>query len=370
MAMEFQFVVIGAGLAGATIGERIASQLDKKVLVVEKRKHIAGNCYDFYNEADILVHKYGPHVFHTKIKEVWDYLSHFTDWHLYQHRVRVYVDGKLVPLPINLDTVNQLFGTNLAVEELPNFLERIRVPINEIRSSEDVVLSQVGSFLYEKIYKNYTLKQWGVTPDKLDPQIISRLPVRESRDDRYFDELYQGLPKQGYTSMVEKMLSHPNISLLLGLDYKEIISNINYKTLVYTGPIDYYFDYKYGKLPYRSLDLKFETHDVEYYQPVAVVNYPNDYDFTRITEFKHMTGQKSNKTSILKEYPREAAAEDEPYYPVFDEQTNKLAERYRREVEKGSNVFFLGRLAEYKYYNMDAVVARALELFSNKIAGS
>ena len=273
-----------------------------------------------------------------------------------------------MPFPINLDTVNQLFGTNLSIEELPEFFERIKEPVGEIKSSADVVLCQVGSIFYEKIYKNYTLKQWGVTPDKLDPKITSRVPVRENRDDRYFNDPYQGLPEEGYTRVVEKMLSHPNIRLILGVDYKEIIDNIEYKVLVYTGPIDYYFNYKYGKLPYRSLELRLETHDVEYYQPVAVVNYPNDYDFTRITEFKHMTGQKSNRTSILKEYPREATADDEPYYPAFNEQTNRLVERYRREAEN-EGVFFVGRLAEYEYYNMDTVVARALQIFNSQIAG-
>jgi UDP-galactopyranose mutase len=369
MVMKFPYVVVGAGLAGATVAERVASQLDEEVLVLEKRRHIAGNCYDFYNEAGILVHKYGPHIFHTRAKEVWDYLSNFTDWHLYQHRVLVYVDGKLMPFPINLDTVNQLFGTDLSIEELPGFFERIREPVSEIKSSADVVLGQVGSVFYEKIYKNYTLKQWGVTPDMLDPKVISRVPVRENRDDRYFDDPYQGLPRAGYTSMVDRMLTHPNIKLILGVDYKDVISNIEYKTLVYTGPIDYYFNYRYGKLPYRSLELKLETHDVEYCQPVAVVNYPNDYDFTRITEFKHMTGQRSDRTSILKEYPRGATADDEPYYPVFDEQNSKLAERYKREAKK-EEVFFVGRLAEYEYYNMDAVVGRALQVFSGEIAAS
>jgi len=365
--MKFKYVVVGAGLAGATIAERIASQLDEQVLVIEKKKHIAGHCYDFYDENGILVHKYGPHIFHTKLKEVWNYLSNFTEWHLYQHRVLSYVDGKLVPIPINLDTINELFRTKLTVQELPEFLEKIREPITEIKTSADVVLSKVGQYLYEKMFKNYTLKQWGVTPDKLDPQIISRIPIRKNRDDRYFDDPYQGLPKEGYTRMVEKMLSHPNIKLLLGTDYKEVISEIEHEKLIYTGPVDYYFDYKYGKLPYRTLEMKFETYDMEYYQPVAVVNYPNDYDFTRITEFKHMTGQKHPETTILKEFPKGTTAEEEPYYPVFNEATNKLAAKYREEAEQEPNTIFVGRLAEYKYYNMDIVVSRALEIFKKKI---
>ncbi len=367
--MKSKYVVVGAGISGATVAERIASQLNEQVLVIEKRKYIAGNCYDFYDDAGILVHKYGPHIFHTKIKEVWDYLSNFTDWHLYQHRVLSYVDGKLVPIPINLNSLNQLFGTNLTIEELPEFLERIREPINEIKTSADVILSKVGRYLYEKMYENYTKKQWGVTPDKLDPQVISRIPVHMNRDDRYFEDPYQGLPTQGYTRMVERMLSHPNIGILLGVGYKEAISQIDYQKLIYTGPIDYYFDYKYGKLPYISLDMKFETYNEEYYQSVAVVNYPNDYDFTRITEFKHLTGQKSTRTTILKEFPKGTTAEDEPYYPVFDEQNNELADKYRKEAGKEPNTLFVGRLAEYKYYNMDITVERALEEFRDKVEG-
>ncbi len=365
--MKFKYVVVGAGLAGATMAERIASQLDEQVLVIEEKRYIAGHCYDSYDENGILVHKYGPHIFHTKIKEAWDYLSTFTEWHLYQHRVLSYVDGKLVPIPINLDTINELFGTKLTAQELPEFFEKMREPITEIKTSADVVLSKVGRYLYEKMFKNYTLKQWGVTPDKLDPQIISRVPIRENRDDRYFDDPYQGLPKEGYTRMVERMLSHPNIKLLLGTDYKEVIGEIDSERLIYTGPIDYYFDYKYGKLPYRTLEMKFETHDVEYYQPVAVVNYPNDYAFTRITEFKHMTGQKHDKTAILKEFPKGTTAEEEPYYPVFNQQTKQAAAKYGEEAEQEPNTTFVGRLAEYKYYNMDIVVARALEVFEKKI---
>lgn len=361
--MKFKYVVVGAGLAGATVAERIASQLDEKVLVIEKKKHVAGLCYDFWDDAGILVHRYGPHIFHTRLKEVWDYLSNFTEWHLYQHRVLSYVDGRLVPIPINLDTVNEVFGTSLSVEELPVFFDRIREPRAEIRSSADVVLSQVGRYLYEKMFEKYTAKQWGVTPDKLDPEVTARVPVRFNRDPRYFDDPHQGLPKHGYTRMVERMLAHPNITLMLGVDYKQVIADIKFDKLVYTGPIDYYFDYKFGRLPYRSVEMRFETHDLEYYQPVAVVNYPNDYDFTRVTEFKHMTGQRAPKTTILKEYPREATAEDEPYYPVFEPRTNNVAERYREEAASQTNVFFVGRLAEYRYYNMDVAVKRALMVF-------
>lgn len=358
--MNFDYVVVGAGLAGSTLAERIASQKDKEVLVIEKKNHIAGHCFDYYDKHDILVHKYGPHIFHTKHKEVWDYLSNFTDWKLYQHRVLSYVDGKFVPIPINLDTVNKLFGTELTTEELPDFFERKSKPIDNIETSADVILSKVGEYLYEKMFKNYTKKQWGVTPDKLDPRIISRVPIRENRDDRYFDDPYQGLPKNGYTKMVKNMLDQPNVKIILGIDYKEIIDDISFERLFYTGPIDYYFDYEYGKLPYRSLEMKFETHHRNKYQPAAVINYPNDYEFTRITEFKSITGQESKKTTILKEHPKETSAEREPYYPVFNEETNKVANKYRERAKKIDTVF-VGRLANYEYYDMDIVVFKALK---------
>lgn len=365
--MNFDYVIVGVGLAGSTIAERIASERQGEVLVIEKKNHLAGHCFDYYNNSGILVHKYGPHIFHTEKKEVWDYLSGFTDWRLYQHRVLSYVDGQLVPIPINLKTINKLFGTNLAKKELPDFFEELKEPIDEIESSADVVLSQVGEYLYEKMFKNYTKKQWGVTPDKLDPQIISRIPTRENRDDRYFDDPYQGLPENGYTSMVKNMLDSPNIKTLLGADYKEIINEIDFDQLIYTGPIDYYFDYEYGKLPYRGLDMEFETYSREQYQSNSVINYPNDYDFTRITEFKHLTGQESSKTTILKEYPKGTSAEEEPYWPVFDEETNKIAEKYRKEA-RGSSTVFVGRLANYQYYNMDEAVFKALEAYRSEIS--
>lgn len=361
--MHFPYVVVGSGLAGSTFAERISSQLKKRVLVVEMKKHVAGHCYDYYDKNGILIHKYGPHIFHTEMTKVWNYLSRFTEWKLYQHRVLSYVDGQLVPIPINLNTVNELFGTDLTINELPSFLEELSEPIEEINNSADVVLSQVGKYLYKKMYKNYTKKQWGVTPDKLDPQIISRVPIRENKDDRYFDDTYQGLPRNGYTEMVKNMLSSPRIKVLLGTDYKEVIEDLSYDQLIYTGPIDYFFDYEFGKLPYRSLDLHFENHEKKQYQPAAVVNYPNDYEFTRITEFKHMTGQNSDKTTILKEYPKRASAEEEPYYPVFDEETKQISNEYNKK-ENSSEAIFIGRLAEYKYYNMDEVVSRALEVFS------
>ncbi len=364
--MHFDYIVVGAGLAGSTLAERIASENDEKVLVIEKKKHIAGHCFDYHNKHDILIHKYGPHIFHTNQKEVWDYLSNFTNWQLYQHRVLSYVDGLLVPIPINLDTVNKLFGTDLTTEELPEFFEKKSKDIDKIESSADVVLSQVGEYLYEKLFKNYTKKQWGVTPDNLNPEVISRVPIRESRDDRYFDDPYQGLPENGYTAMVKNMLNHPNIKILLGTDFKEVLDEINFNHMIYTGPLDYYFDYKFGELPYRGLDMKFETYHKDSYQTNAVINYPNDYDFTRVTEFKQLTGQETNKTTILKEYPKEASAMSEPYYPILDEETDNLASKYREEANS-SDTIFAGRLANYEYLDMDIAVSRALKTFKNEI---
>jgi len=361
----FDFLIVGAGFAGCVVAERIASQLDRKVLIVERRDHIGGNCYDFYNDDGILVHKYGPHYFRTNSKKVFDYLSQFTKWHYYQYKILAFVNGQLLPLPINLDTVNRLYGLNLSSFELEKFFERVRKPVQKIRTSEDVIIAQVGRELYEKFFKNYTRKQWGLDPSELDASVCARIPVRTNRDGRYFNDKYQAMPKRGYTGMFRKMISHPNIHLLLKTDYKEILNLIPFNKMIYTGPIDEFFDYKFGRLPYRSLRLEFETLDQEWYQPVSQVNYPNDYDFTRIVEIKHATGQRHQKTTIVREYP---VAEGDPYYPIPKEENRLLYERYRKEADKLKGVYFIGRLAHYKYYNMDEVVALALELFETKIA--
>jgi UDP-galactopyranose mutase len=363
----FDFLIVGAGFAGCVLAERIASQLDRKVLIVEKRDHIGGNCYDFYNDDGILVHKYGPHYFRTNSKKVFDYLSQFTKWHYYQYKILAFVDGQLFPIPINLDTVNRLYGMNMSIFELEKFFKQVREPIKKIKTSEDVVIAQVGRELYEKFFKNYTRKQWGLDPSELDASVCARIPVRNNRDGRYFNDKYQVMPKHGYTKMFRKLISHPNIHLLLKTDYKEILSLIPFNKMIYTGPIDEYFDYKFGRLPYRSLKFKFETLYLEWYQPVSQVNYPNDYDFTRIVEIKHATGQRHQKTTIVREYPSE---EGDPYYPIPKKENHLLYEKYRKETNKLKSVYFIGRLAHYKYYNMDEVVALALELFENKIATS
>lgn len=360
--MKFKYVVVGAGLAGLTIAERIADVLKEDVLVIEKRNHIAGNVYDSYNEDGILVHNYGPHIFHTKDKEVYEYLSRFTEWNDFWHRVLTYVDGNLVPMPITVETINKLYHLNLNCDEVEAFLKTKAVELPEIRTSKDVALSKVGEDIYQKIFENYTKKQWGIDPAELDTSVISRIPIRTNRDTRYFNDKYQGMPKYGYTRMCEKMIQNKHIKLLLNTDYKEIINELEYDKLIYTGPTDYFYDYKFGKLKYRSIDFKFETWDKEEYQEAPVVNYPNDYDYTRITEFKKLTWQEHKKTTIVKEFPTN---EGEPYYPFPTKECKEQFARYEQEMEKEDNVFFLGRLAEYRYYNMDAVVRSALDLFES-----
>lgn len=362
---HFKYVIVGAGLAGITIAERIATVLHEPVLIIEKRDHIAGNVYDSYDEHGILIHNYGPHTFHTDDEEVFNYICQYARWNEYQHRVLSYVDGNFVPIPISLETINILYNLNLSEDEIDEFIASRCEPIKEIKTSEDVVLSQAGRDIYEKFFKNYTLKQWGVEPSLLDKTVIGRIPFRKNRDTRYFTDKYQGNPKGGYTEMCRKMLNHPEISILLNTDYKAIIDEISYEKLIYTGPIDYYFDYCFGKLLYRSIRFEFETYDMESFQATASSRYPNDYDFTRITEFKKMTGQRSEKTTICKEYP---CFDGEPYYPYPTDEWREKAEQYRMLSDKEKDTIFVGRLAEYKYYDMDDVIRRALDVFNNEIA--
>ncbi|WP_324675705.1 UDP-galactopyranose mutase [Hymenobacter sp. GOD-10R] len=356
----FDYLIVGAGFAGSVLAERLATRSNKKVLIVDKRSHIAGNAYDHYNEEGILVHKYGPHIFHTNSKDVFEYLSNFTDWRPYEHRVLASVDGQLVPMPINLDTINKLYGLNLNSFEVEQFLESQAEEVPVIRTSEDVVVSKVGRQLYEKFFRNYTRKQWGLDPSELDKSVTSRVPTRTNRDDRYFTDTYQAMPLHGYTRMFERMLEHPNISIMLNTDYHDIIDFIPFKEMIFTGPVDEYFDFKFGKLPYRSLEFKHETLNTENALAAAVVNYPNDNLYTRITEFKALTGQKHPKTSLVYEYPK---AEGDPYYPVPQPQNAELYNKYKKLADETPGVHFVGRLATYRYYNMDQVVAQALTLY-------
>jgi len=356
----FDYLVVGAGFSGSVIAERLARDSGKKVLVVDKRNHIGGNAYDHYDDHGILVHKYGPHIFHTNSREVFEYLSQFTPWRAYEHHVLASVDGQLVPIPINLDTINKLYGMNLNSFQAEEFFQSVAEPREHIRTSEDVVISKVGQVLYEKFFKNYTRKQWGLDPSELDKTVIARIPTRTNRDSRYFTDSYQAMPLHGFTRMFENMLNHPNIKVMLNTDYREIEKAIPCREMVYTGPVDEFFDCRYGKLPYRSLDFKHETHHTSVFQSAPVINYPNEQLYTRVTEFKYLTGQEHSKTSIVYEFPK---AEGDPYYPVPRPENQEIYKQYKALAETTSGVHFVGRLATYKYLNMDHCVAQALATY-------
>ncbi|MDO8583096.1 MAG: UDP-galactopyranose mutase [bacterium] len=363
--MIYDIVVIGSGISGATIAERYARVLNKKVLVIEKRTHIGGNCYDFYNDAGILVSKYGAHLFHTNDEDVWKYVQMFSSWRPYVHKVLSSVDGLLVPVPVNITTVNLLFKLKIKTEkEMQEWLETQTIKIEHPKNSEESALSRVGKALYEKLFKNYTVKQWDTSPTQLDASILDRIPVRTNFDPRYFSDKYQAMPSLGYTKLFEKMLSHPNITVQLNTDYFQIKDSLKgFEKLFFTGPIDLYFQNKSSKkLTYRSLRFEFETFDFPYYQTNSVINYPNDHDFTRIVEFKYMYGQKHPKTTISREYP---TWDGEPYYPVLSKENIELYKFYKSQaiLEEKKGVHFVGRLANYKYFNMDQAFANALSLF-------
>jgi UDP-galactopyranose mutase len=361
----FDFLIVGAGFAGSVLAERLAADAGKRVLVVDKRPHIGGNAFDEYDDAGLLVHRYGPHIFHTNSKEVFDYLGRFTEWRPYEHRVLASVDGQLVPIPINLDTVNRLYGLSLTSFELEAFFASVAEPKERILTSEDVVVAKVGRELYEKFFRGYTRKQWDLDPSELDASVTARVPTRTNRDDRYFTDTYQAMPLRGYTRMFERMLAHPNIKVMLNTDYREVRGLIPYRETIYTGPVDAFFDFRHGKLPYRSLEFKHETHAQATVQPTGTVNYPNDQPYTRITEFKYLTGQEHPKTSIVYELPR---ASGDPYYPIPRPENAELYRRYKALADATPGVHFVGRLATYRYYNMDQVVAQALTTYK-KIRG-
>lgn len=356
----FDYLIVGAGFAGSVLAERLAADAGKRVLICDKRPHIGGNAYDHYDESGILVHRYGPHIFHTNSREVFEHLSRFTEWRPYEHRVLASVDGQLVPIPINLDTVNRLYGLNLTAFQVEEFLKSVAEKVAHVRTSEDVVVSKVGRDLYEKFFRGYTRKQWGLDPSELDASVTARIPTRTNRDDRYFTDAFQAMPRHGYTRLFERMLSHPNIKVMLNTDYREIQDLIPFREMIYTGPVDTFFDCCYGKLPYRSLEFRHVTLNQQAFQPVGTVNYPNEHPYTRITEFKHLTGQEHGKTSIVYEYPR---AEGDPYYPIPRAENTALYQKYQALAAATPRVHFVGRLATYKYYNMDQVVAQALTLY-------
>lgn len=362
---QIDILIIGAGISGSVLAERYAS-IGKKVLIIEKRNHIAGNCYDYRDENGILVSKYGAHLFHTNDDEVWKYVNQFSDWYPWEHKVVARVGDKTVPIPVNITTVNTLFNTHITnEEEMKTWLEEHRSPIAKPSNGEEAVLSRVGPILYEKMFRHYTKKQWDKYPSELDASVLDRIPVRTNYDDRYFSDTYQALPKGGYTQLFEKILNHPNIKVLLETDYFDVKDEYsNYEKLFYTGPVDRFFEFKHSlleKLEYRSINFVSETIDAEFFQENSVVNYPGtEVDFTRIVEYKHFGNQKSDKTTIVKEF---TVDEGEPYYPVPNPRNQEIYARYKAEADKLTDVYFVGRLANYKYFNMDQAFKNALDLF-------
>jgi UDP-galactopyranose mutase len=357
----FDYLIVGAGFAGSVLAERLARGHNKRVLLIDRRPHIGGNAYDCHNEHGILIHRYGPHIFHTNSAEIFNYLSRFTEWRQYQHRVRAMVDGRLLPIPINLDTVNELYGLHLTPQGMKEYLATVAEKRERLLTSEDVVVNGVGRELYEKFFRNYTRKQWGLDPSELDAQVTARVPLRFNRDDRYFTDTYQAMPARGFTHMFGNMLDHPNVKILLNADYREVRDEVSYEQLIFTGPIDEYFDYRFGPLPYRCLEFKHETHHRPVFQPAPVVNYPNEYAYTRVTEFKYLTGQEHPLTSVVYEFPR---ADGDPYYPIPRADNAALYKQYQALAEETPEVHFVGRLGTYRYYNMDQVVGQALTLYT------
>ncbi len=361
--MKFDFLIVGAGFAGSVLAERIATQLGKTCLIVEKRDHIGGNAYDYHDAAGVLLHKYGPHYFRTNSQRVVDYLSQFTEWHPVEYKILSWTDGQFWQFPINLNTFEQLIGHQSTSAEMEDQLAAWRVKIESPRNSEEVIVSQVGWKLYEMFYKNYTRKQWRRDPKELDASVCGRIPIRTNRDDRYLAERFQALPANGYTKMFEKMLADPRIEVRLNTDFREARAQVTFDHLIFTGPIDEYFDHCFGPLPYRSLRFEAETLAQEFFQPVMQVNYPNDHDFTRIVEIKHATGQKLPATTIVREYPQDFAPGREPYYPVPAPDAKALYSKYAELAALEDKVSFVGRLATYRYYNMDQIVGMALAEF-------
>ncbi len=367
---SFDTLVVGAGYAGSIMAERLASQCGHRVLVIDRREHVGGNAFDYIDEHGVLCHLYGPHIFHTQSEKVWTYLSDFTEWRPYEHRVLADVDGQLVPIPINRDTVNRLYGLELDSDEaMEQFLAERAEPRERIENSEDTVVAKVGWDLYQKFFRGYTRKQWELDPSELHASVCARIPIRFNQDDRYFADTWQKLPADGYTAMFERILGHPNIEVRLSTEFEDVRDEVGYRHLVYTGPIDEYFDHRFGRLPYRSLEFEFRNHptpDGGLLQETGTTNFPSeDVPYTRITEMRHITGQKHDSSTLAIEYPR---AEGDPYYPVPQAENRELYKRYEALAAEQPDVTFVGRLARYQYLNMDQVVGQALATFERLAA--
>ena len=366
-------LVVGAGFSGAVIANLIAEKLNQKVLVIDKKDHIAGNCYDYRDNNGIMIHKYGSHIFHTQSEKVWNFISQFGDFNQYMHKVYAVIDGIETTIPFNFNTLYNVFPKTLAKRLEKKLLERFeynkKIPILEFLKQDDADLKFLADYVYEKVFLHYTAKQWGVSPDDVDGAVTARVPVYLSKDDRYFQDKYQGIPLNGYTKLVEKMLNHPNVEVCLNTDFREFKNEADKKgkefaKVFYTGAIDEYFDYEFGALPYRSVNFKFEEHNREFYQQNSVVNYPCNYDFTRIHEYKYYLNDKSDKTVIAKEYSEFfEIGKNERYYPIPKGENTALYEKYLSKAKELKNLYFLGRLGDYKYYDMDKAILRALELF-------
>lgn len=361
--MKYDIIIAGCGLSGST-SARILAESGFKVLIIEKEKYIGGQCFDYKNSIGITLHKFGPHIFHTKEKRVWDFVNRFSEFNLFQHRVLSFVEGNFVEFPINRSTINKVFGVNLSNNEVESFLKKevekatFNTPSISFR---DNIVSQVGERLYNLFFENYTRKQWNTDPDKLSPELAFRIPIRNNNDSRYFTDQYQGIPTEGYTAMIQKMVDHPNIQILLGCDYFSIKDQLQSDLTIYTGELDKYFDYKYGELEYRSVRIEMKTYDTKEFQPAPVVNYPNDYDWTRITEFKQLSGEVSDKTTVCYEYP---LAKGHAFYTVPTKENNDKRNLYIADVSKLESTgkhLFIGRLAEYRYYNMDNVISATID---------
>jgi UDP-galactopyranose mutase len=370
--MTDKILIVGAGLSGAILANIFAKEQNAKVLVIDRRNHIAGNIYDYKDEeTNITIHKYGPHIFHTNNKEVWDYLSKFTKWNYYSFKPNVVIEGHIATLPFNLTTLYEVFSISMAqrIEEklISNYGYGVKVPILKLKENDDTDLKFISDYIYEHVFKNYTTKQWGLKPEEIDPSVTARVPIYISHDNRYFQDKYQGIPLNGYTKMVENILNHSNIEVRLNTAYKDLKENFD--KIFYSGAIDEYFDYKFGELPYRSLEFDIRTVNKEYYQKSAMTNYPNNYDFTRITEHKYFLDEKSDKTVISIEYPEKfEIGKNERYYPISNPQTKELYEKYQMEAKKISGLYFIGRLGEYKYYNMDLAVEKVFEFYRKEFS--